>query len=226
MHDIVHTSIDFIRQHGAWAGPVMFVVSFGESFVGLSLLFPGTTIMVLAGTLVRWPYNPHGVLEIWPLLLGGILGAVSGDAISFGFGRRFGHVLDKHWYFVRHPQLLTRGYRFFDKYGTASVFIGRFFGPVRAAIPLVAGIMNMSWRQFWIANVGSALIWAPALLLLGTSFHLIIHALGIGRGEALTVTITAVIIFMLLVAAAHRIGLLDQIRATWRKRAGDRAVEK
>ena len=63
MHDIVHTSIEFIRQHGAWAGPVLFLVSFGESFVGFSLLFPGTTIMVLAGTFVRWPLNPHGVLD-------------------------------------------------------------------------------------------------------------------------------------------------------------------
>ena len=44
MHDIVHTSIEFIRQHAAWAGPVLFLVSFGESFVGFSLLFPGTTM--------------------------------------------------------------------------------------------------------------------------------------------------------------------------------------
>lgn len=224
MHDIVHACIHFIRLHSVWAGPVMFVVSFGESFVGLSLLFPGTTIMVLAGTLVRWPFNPHGVLDAWPLLVGGVLGAVSGDAISFWFGRRFGHVLDKHWYFVRHPELLSRGYRFFDRYGTASVFIGRFFGPVRAAIPLVAGIMKMSWRQFWVANLASALVWAPALLLLGTSFRIAIKALGLRRGEELTVSVVAVIVLMLLVAAAHRYRLWDRLRATWRKRANRGAV--
>lgn len=220
MHDIVHSCIQFIRLHGAWAGPVMFIVSFGESFVGLSLLFPGTTIMVIAGTLVRWPFNPHGVLDVWPLLIGGILGAVTGDAISFWFGRHFGHMLDKHWYFVRHPQLLSRGYSFFDRYGTTSVFIGRFFGPVRAAIPLVAGIMNMSWRQFWIANIGSALIWAPALLLLGTSFRIILKALGIRRGEELTISVVAVVLLMVLVAAAHRYRLLDRLRILWRKRGG------
>ena len=220
MHDIVHSCIHFIQLHGAWAGPVMFVVSFGESFVGLSLLFPGTTIMVIAGTLVRWPFNPHGVLDVWPLLIGGILGAVTGDAISFWFGRRFGHVLDKHWYFVRHPELLSRGYSFFDRYGTASVFIGRFFGPVRAAIPLVAGIMNMSWRQFWIANISSALVWAPALLLLGTSFRMALKALGLRRGEELTLSVVAVVLLMVLVAAAHRYRLLDRLRTHWRKRSG------
>ncbi len=217
MHDIVHTFVHFIRLHAAWAGPAMFVVSFGESFVGLSLLFPGTTIMVIAGTLVRWPLNPHGVLDVWPLLVGGILGAVTGDAISFWFGRRFGHLLEQHWYFVRHPELLARGYSFFERFGTASVFVGRFFGPVRAAIPLVAGIMEMSWRQFWIANIGSALVWAPALLLLGTSFREILAAFGLRHGDALAVSIGVAVVVMILIGIGYRFGLLDRLQALWRK---------
>jgi membrane protein DedA with SNARE-associated domain len=196
MHDIVHTSIELIRQHADWAGPILFIVSFGESFVGFSLLFPGTTIMVIAGTFVRWPLNPHGVLSVWPLLIGSILGAVIGDAISFWLGRRFGHLLDKHWYFKRHPELLPRGYAFFEKWGMASVFIGRFFGPVRAVIPLVAGIMEMPWGKFWFANIASAFIWAPALLLLGGSLTAIIKLLGAPKGWHVTVTIGVVIVLM------------------------------
>jgi len=218
MHGIVHTFVAFIKLHAAWAGPAMFVVSFGESFVGLSLLFPGTTIMVIAGTLVRWPLNPHGVLSVWPLMIGGILGAVMGDTISFWVGRRFGHLLEKHWYFVRHPELLSRGYRFFDRFGTASVFIGRFFGPVRAAIPLVAGIMEMSWRQFWIANVASALIWAPALLLLGTSFRELLRAMGVRHGKVLALSVGCVLLLMILIGAAYRFGLLDKLQTLWRRR--------
>ena len=218
MHHFVQTIVAFIKLHSAWAGPVMFVVSFGESFVGFSLLFPGTTIMVIAGTLVRWPLNPHGVLDVWPLLVGGILGAVTGDAISFWFGRRFGHLLENHWYFVRHSDLLSRGYAFFDRFGTASVFVGRFFGPVRAVIPLVAGILNMSWRQFWIANIGSALVWAPALLLVGTSFREILRALGLRHGEPIALSIAAVVLVMILIGTAYRFGLFEKLVARWRKR--------
>src|SRR5947209_4514932 len=225
MHHLVHTCIAFIKLHGAWAGPLMFLVSFGESFVGLSLFFPGTTIMVVAGTLVRWPFNPNGVLSVWPLLIGGILGAVIGDAISFWLGRRFGRYLEKHWYFVRNPEFLPRGYRFFERYGTASVFVGRFFGPVRAAIPLVAGIMEMSWRQFWIANIGSALVWAPALLLLGTSFRMTVRAIGLKHGEQLGFTALGVIVFMFLVWAAERYGLLSGLRRYWVRKKPDRAAE-
>jgi membrane protein DedA with SNARE-associated domain len=219
MHHFVHDFIAFIKLHSVWAGPAMFLISFGESFVGLSLFFPGTTVMVVAGTLVRWPLNPHGVLSVWPLLIGGILGAVLGDAISFGIGRRFGHLLEKHWYFERHPDLLPRGYRFFERFGAASVFIGRFFGPVRAAIPLVAGTMEMSWRAFWIANIGSALIWAPTLLLLGTSFREILRAIGLRHGAPIALAIAGAVILTVAVAVAYRSGFFEKLQARWRSRS-------
>jgi membrane protein DedA with SNARE-associated domain len=63
--------------------------------------------------------------------------------------------------------LLAGGVRFFDRHGGKSVFIGRFFGPVRAVVPLAAGIMRMSPRMFWLTNVTSAVVWAPMLLLAG-----------------------------------------------------------
>jgi membrane protein DedA with SNARE-associated domain len=218
MHGTVHLVIDFIKQHAEWGGPVLFLVSFGESFVGISILFPGTTIMVIAGTMVRWPLNPHGILDAWPLLVGAILGAVLGDAISFWLGRHFGRVIEKYWYFVRHPEILKRGFSFFDKYGTASVFVGRFFGPVRAAIPLVAGIMGMTWRRFWIANIGSALIWAPALLLLGSSFTIVVRAIDAAHGWRLTISIGLVILLMITVWLFHRFQILGRLRSAF----GDR----
>lgn len=212
MEGFVHHIIEFIRLHSVWAGPIMFAVSFGESFVGFSILFPGTTVMVLAGTMVRWQFNPHGTLDMWPLLIGGFSGAVLGDSISFWLGQRFGHLLDKHWYFQRHPDLLPRGYSFFNRFGILSVFVGRFFGPVRAVIPLVAGIMKMRTLQFWIANVGSALIWAPALLLLGTGARRAVEAIGAAHGWRLTASIVLVIAAMIAVWAAERFHLIDRLR--------------
>jgi len=219
LQHIVHETIGFIRLHAMWAGPIMFVVSFGESFVGISILFPGTTIMVLAGTMVQWQLNPHGTLDLWPLLIGSIGGAVIGDAISFKLGERFGHLIDKHSYFVRRPDLLRRGYAFFERFGVASVFVGRFFGPVRAVIPLVAGIMNMNWRQFWFANIGSALIWAPALLLLGTGFRRAAEAIGAAHGWRLAVSIGAVIACAVALWAAQRVGLFGRVRHLLHRRA-------
>ena len=159
---MVHDIVDFIGRHAAWAGPVMFALAFGESFAFLSLLFPGTAIMVAAGAFI-----PNGTLSFWPLAIGCAAGAVAGDAISFWLGRHYGYLVARVWPFSRHPELLSRGFAFFERHGGKSVFIGRFFGPFRAVVPLVAGIAKMSPPRFWVANVTSAVIWAPALLLPG-----------------------------------------------------------
>jgi len=47
------------------------------------------------------------------------------------------------------------------------IVIGRFFGPLRAAVPLVAGIFAMPFWRFQAANFGSALLWAAVLIALG-----------------------------------------------------------
>lgn len=41
------------------------------------------------------------------------------------------------------------------------------FGPIRAVIPLAAGVMLMPRARFWFANVTLALVWAPMLLFAG-----------------------------------------------------------
>jgi membrane protein DedA with SNARE-associated domain len=120
--------------------------------------------MVAAGALV-----PSGALSRWPLLFAGAIGATMGDALSYWIGARFKHVVPRLWPFTRHPDWLDRGHAFFTRHGGKSVFIGRFFGPVRAVIPLAAGMMEMPTRNFWVANIGSAIVWAPAVALPGAA---------------------------------------------------------
>jgi undecaprenyl-diphosphatase len=162
MEHLVQPTLDFISANSRWAFPVMFITSFGESFAFLSLLFPGTSILIVAGTLMS-----AGSLPYWPVLVGAVIGAVLGDSVSFWLGHRYGGGIGRVWPFTRNPDLLPNGIRFFQKHGGKSVFIGRFFGPVRAVIPLAAGIMRMERGRFWFANVTSALVWAPMLLFAG-----------------------------------------------------------
>src|ERR1700719_4224229 len=162
MESIVQPTLEFISAHSAWAFPVMFVTAFGESFAFLSLLFCGTSILIVAGTLMS-----AGSLPYWPVLVGAVIGAVLGDSVSFWLGHRYGGGIGRIWPFTRNPDLLPNGIRFFARHGGKSVFIGRFFGPVRAVIPLAAGVMKMPRGWFWIANFASALVWAPMLLFIG-----------------------------------------------------------
>ncbi len=162
MEDLAQPLLDFIKEHENWAIAVMFITGFGESFAFVSLLFPATTLLIAAGTLVK-----TGTLSYLPVLVGAILGAVLGDAVSYWIGRRFGGGIARLWPFSRNPKLLPSGIQFFARHGGKSVFIGRFFGPIRAVIPLAAGIMHMPRGRFWVANIASALVWAPMLLFAG-----------------------------------------------------------
>jgi undecaprenyl-diphosphatase len=162
MDDLAQPLLELIRTYQDWAIAIMFITAFGESFAFISLLFPGTTLLIAAGALIK-----TGSLPIWPIMIGAVVGAVLGDTVSFWIGKRFGGRLAGIWPFTRNPELLAAGMQFFHRHGGKSVFIGRFFGPVRAVVPLAAGIMRMSPRLFWIANVTSALVWAPMLLFVG-----------------------------------------------------------
>lgn len=175
MNDAVQALIAFITNHAAWTFPVVFLITFGESFAFISFAFPGTTVLLVAGALV-----PVGALHLWPVLAGAILGAVIGDAISYALGLRYGHLLDDRWPFTRYPTILPRGYAFFEKHGGKSVFVGRFFGPMRAVVPLVAGVTRMQSTRFWLANIVSALIWAPALMIPGFVATYAVDEIGIG----------------------------------------------
>jgi len=162
MDDIVQPMLAFIAAHAHWAAAVMFVTAFGESFAFLSLLFPGTTLLIAAGTLMS-----DGTLPYAPVLVGAVVGATMGDSVSYWIGRRFGGGIARVWPFSRNPEMLPAGISFFERHGGKSVFIGRFFGPMRAVVPLAAGLLRMPRGWFWLTNIASALLWAPMLLFVG-----------------------------------------------------------
>ncbi|HVC56225.1 MAG TPA: DedA family protein [Stellaceae bacterium] len=162
METLAQPLINLIKAHQDWAVAIMFATAFGESFAFVSLLFPGTALLIAAGTLTK-----SGTLPYLPVIVGAVAGAVLGDGVSYWIGRRFGGGIARLWPFSRDPELLSRGIRFFERHGGKSVFIGRFFGPIRAVIPLAAGILLMRRDRFWLANITSALVWAPMLLFVG-----------------------------------------------------------
>ncbi len=150
---MVESILELVRSNAPLAYATVALMCFGESFAFLSLVVPGWAFMLAAGALVA-----NGTLHWLPVVLAGALGAALGDAISYWIGLKFKHVVPRLWPFTRHPDWLDRGHAFFLRWGVASVFLGRFFGPVRAVIPLAAGMMEMPARPFWIANVTSAFL--------------------------------------------------------------------
>lgn len=167
----IDMTIAFARDNAAWAAPVVFVVAFAESVVFLSLLVPGWAILIGIGALI----GASGI-DFWPVWAAAAGGAAAGDWISWWVGHRFREDATRMWPLSRHPQMVERGRAFFLRFGVWSIVIGRFFGPLRAVVPLMAGIFGMRQLPFQLANVGSALVWA--LVLLAPTAAALRHFLG------------------------------------------------
>jgi len=154
--------IDYVRVHQAWAAPIVFALCFAESLAFISLLIPAWAALVGIGALISASH-----LNFWPIWIAGSLGAAFGDWLSYWIGLKLEHTVANVWPLSRHPDLIPRGEIFMKKWGIPGIFIGRFFGPLRASVPLIAGIFEMPFWQFQIANFISAFIWAATLLTIG-----------------------------------------------------------
>lgn len=160
--NLTETFLAFVRANAAWAPVIIFALTFAESMAVLSLFVPAWALIVAFGPLVG-----SAGIDFWPVLLGAAGGAIVGDWVSYWIGRYFKDDIGRMWPFRNHPDLLPKGQSFFDKWGVWAIFIGRFSGPLRATVPLIAGMVNMPQAKFQIANVLSAFIWAGALLAPG-----------------------------------------------------------
>ncbi|WP_196139430.1 DedA family protein [Aliikangiella sp. G2MR2-5] len=161
----------FIEQHGEYAGIIIFIVAFLESMAIVGLLVPGWLVLVGVGSLIG-----ADVLSFYPIVISAYFGAVIGEYISFYFGFHY-HEKILAWNWVaKHQKLIEKTKEFFERWGALGVFVGRFFGPTRAVLPLAAGIAEMRKSTFMWVNFVSGIFWAPLYLipgiLIGAAFHL------------------------------------------------------
>ncbi len=146
--------LDSLGSFGYW---IVLVAALVEALVLVGTFFPGGTFVALVGFAAA-----SGGLNIWYLILSAAVGAVIGDSISYYLGKKgAAHVKEKH---------LIYGERFFEKYGSKSIFFGRFFAPLRAVVPFVAGISHMQTKIFFFWNIIGAVLWAFVHVFVGYIF--------------------------------------------------------
>ncbi|MFN0217521.1 MAG: DedA family protein [Hyphomicrobium sp.] len=162
VQDFVTTIVEFVREHETWAIPAAFFVAFMESFCFVSILWPGTAILIGVSALLAKSGVSLDVL--WPAIVAAGVGGSLGYWISYWIGYHYADRIKTIWPFSANPGLIENGQVFFDKWGAIGVFFGHFFGPIRAVIPVVAGMYAVPQWQFQLANITSAFIWAAGII--------------------------------------------------------------
>ena len=151
-----------LKQHPLLGIALAGGITFLESLALIGSIIPGAVTLTTLGILIG-----TGILSFIPTYLSAVLGAFSGDSLSFYLGKYYQTQLLDKWPFKHYPKFTLSGENFFKRYGRASIFIGRFLGPIRCVLPVSAGILNMDSGYFLVADFASAIVWAPTYLLPG-----------------------------------------------------------
>lgn len=163
LHGLAGDTVAFItaaaRDHPYWVVPIAFTIAFTESFVGLSILVPGFAILVALGGVIGASH-----ISVVPAILGAAGGAICGNWISWWLGLHYHHQLVHLWPFRKFEAQIEKALHFFHRWGAWGVFFGQFLGPLRATVPLVAGMSELEFMPFMVASITAALLWATLLL--------------------------------------------------------------
>lgn len=162
MNDFLQTILHWSAGSPYWLAAAIFIIALLECLALVGILLPGVVLLfglaVVAG---------NGALDLSSVLLLAWLGGLCGDVLSYALGRRFQHKVPKLPFLRNHPQWLINAELHFQRYGILSLLVGRFIGPLRPVLPLVAGMLSMPLARFVVVSIFAAAGWAVAYIMPG-----------------------------------------------------------
>ncbi len=136
---------------------------FLESGVPFCFFFPGDSLLFTAGFLAS-----QELMNIWLLIGGCFIAAVTGNMLGYEIGRRIGLKLfekgDTRFLKRKHLEMTQR---FYERHGRMTIVMARFMPVIRTFAPFLAGIVAMPYRIFILYTIGGAALWVGGLCLAG-----------------------------------------------------------
>ncbi len=164
-----------IQDYGTWIYGILFLIIFVETGLVVMPLLPGDSLLFAAGTFCAGVIQDgeKAELNLFIVLALLIVAAILGDGLNYFLGKTIG--LKALTWKVGNRQIVQQKYidqtqAFFEKHGSKTIIIARFVPIVRTFAPFVAGIGNMSYRNFFRYNVIGGIAWVCGLTLLGYFF--------------------------------------------------------
>jgi membrane-associated protein len=163
---------DWIMAHGG-----LFLVAFiifAETGLFIGFFLPGDSLLFITGMIIASataenaiPFASHPMnLVFWMIVFS--ICAVLGNMVGYWFGKKSGPLLFERretWLFKKKHLLSAK--EFYEKKGGGAIIIARFLPIVRTFAPIVAGIVGMDYKKFFLFNVIGALAWIISITTLG-----------------------------------------------------------
>lgn len=138
---------------------------FAETGLFVGFFLPGDSLLFTAGL-----FCATGLLRLHLFLLVVLIiaAAVAGNMVGYAFGKKVGPLLFKRksGFFFRQEHLVA-AHEFYLKHGKKTIILSRFLPIVRTFAPIVAGIVVLDYRKFFIYSLVGAVLWVSILVFTG-----------------------------------------------------------
>ena len=157
---------------------------------------PSEIVMIPAGVLAK-----AGKMDAIIAIFSGTLGSYIGSAVNYLIADFLGRPLIIKYgkYFLLNEEKLHKMEKFFQKYGSISIFIGRLLPVIRHFISIPAGFAKMNFYLFTFYTIIGSFVWMSVLVgfgyFIGNSSGKIHFAMPIVKG-IIIVSIIAIIVFI------------------------------
>jgi membrane-associated protein len=196
-----------IQSLGPWALVGVALILFAECGLLVGFFLPGDSLLFITGlaTVTGLIGTP-----LWLVCVVLVVAAFLGNVCGYWIGRKAGPaIFDKPNSKLFKAENVERTQRFFDKYGSRAIVLGRFVPIVRTFITVMAGVGRMTARRFFVFSGIGALFWAAGVTLLGAA---------LGQIQFVRDNIEAMLILVVLISLIPI--LVEVIKARREKKLG------
>lgn len=158
--ELTGLSLPALIQAAGYLG--LFLIVFAESGVPIGFIFPGDSLLFVAGLLAS-----QGYFSIGPLLLITTSAAIIGDSVGYATGAYAGPRLFSGKGFFFNQRTVARTQAFYEKHGASALILARFVPAVRTFVPIFAGVAKMHYRTFLAYNIIGGILWGTGVTFLG-----------------------------------------------------------
>lgn len=153
---------------------LLFAIVFAESGLLVGFFLPGDSLLFTAGAVAAGVFEdtlPDLEFNIWVVMIGCFIAAVTGDQVGYMIGRKAGpRLFRREDSKLFKQEYVEKGTEFFVKHGGRAIILARFVPIVRTFVPTIAGVSHMEYSRFVRFNVIGGLVWGVGVTLLGYLF--------------------------------------------------------
>src|ERR1700733_3038426 len=161
LRDLINPEF-YIKYGGLW---VLLFIVFAETGLMVGFFLPGDSLLFVAGiysqsligTIIQngeVKGTGNGFLDLVLLWAMVSFCGILGNAVGYWFGNKTGPFLfhrKDNWLFKK--KHLYQAKEFYDKHGGEAIIFARFLPIVRTFAPIIAGIVAMDKKKFWLYNI-------------------------------------------------------------------------